>query len=120
MTIAAVGAVALGQYGEAAMLGILFSIAEGLERYAVSKTRRGLRSLLALVPPDVLVPGDVSPRRTEGLDDLLCATLANGGAPGRTRTCDQIIRSELLCPAELRRRSTSVSDPRIDLQPKDG
>src|SRR4051794_2232040 len=29
MTIAAIGAVALGQFNEAAMLGILFSIAEG-------------------------------------------------------------------------------------------
>lgn len=50
MTIAAVGAIALGQITEAAMLGILFSIAEGLEHYAVTKTRRGLRALLALVP----------------------------------------------------------------------
>lgn len=51
MTIAAIGAVALGQFAEAALLGILFSIAEGLEHYAVSRTRRGLRSLLSLVPP---------------------------------------------------------------------
>ncbi|MGW0175905.1 heavy metal translocating P-type ATPase [Rhodococcus sp. NPDC003322] len=55
MTIAAVGAVALGQYPEAAMLGILFSIAEGLERYAVTRTRRGLRALLSLVPPTATV-----------------------------------------------------------------
>ncbi|TSD47226.1 cadmium-translocating P-type ATPase [Rhodococcus sp. KBS0724] len=55
MTIAAVGAIALGQITEAAMLGILFSIAEGLEHYAVTKTRRGLRALLALVPPTVSV-----------------------------------------------------------------
>lgn len=32
MTIAAIGAVALGQIAEAALLAILFSIAEGLER----------------------------------------------------------------------------------------
>lgn len=51
MTIAAIGAVALGQIPEAALLGILFSVAEGLEHYAVTKTRRGLRALLALVPP---------------------------------------------------------------------
>ncbi|CQD25141.1 heavy metal translocating P-type ATPase [Mycolicibacterium conceptionense] len=44
MTIAAVGAVALGQIAEAALLGILFSIAEGLEHYAVTRTRRGLRA----------------------------------------------------------------------------
>ncbi|MEU0498606.1 cation-translocating P-type ATPase [Mycobacterium sp. NPDC006124] len=51
MMIAAIGAVALGQFAEAALLGVLFSIAEGLEHYAVSRTRRGLRSLLSLVPP---------------------------------------------------------------------
>ncbi|KLN70165.1 MAG: cation-translocating P-type ATPase [Rhodococcus sp.] len=55
MTIAAIGAITLGQINEAAMLGILFSIAEGLEHYAVTKTRRGLRALLALVPPTVSV-----------------------------------------------------------------
>ena len=55
MTIAAIGAVALGQFAEAALLGILFSIAEGLEHYAVSRTRRGLRSLLSLVPPKASV-----------------------------------------------------------------
>lgn len=55
MTIALVGAIALGQIPEAAMLGILFSIAEGLEEHAVTKTRRGLRALLSLVPPTVTV-----------------------------------------------------------------
>lgn len=50
MTIAAIGAVALGQIFEAAMLGVLFSIAEGLEHYAIARTRRGLRALLNLVP----------------------------------------------------------------------
>lgn len=58
MTIAAVGAVALGQIAEAALLGILFSIAEGLEHYAVTRTRRGLRALLSLVPPTVTVVRD--------------------------------------------------------------
>ena len=55
MTIAAVGAVALGQVAEAALLGILFSIAEGLEHHAVTRTRRGLRALLGLVPPTASV-----------------------------------------------------------------
>ncbi len=44
MTIAAAGAVALGELGEAAMLAFLFSIAEGLEGYAITRTRRGLRA----------------------------------------------------------------------------
>ncbi|GGZ98896.1 P-type ATPase [Streptomyces bluensis] len=55
MTIAAVGAVALGEVGEAATPAFLFSIAEGLEGYVVARTRHGLRALLDLVPPTVRV-----------------------------------------------------------------
>jgi len=55
MTIAAAGAVLLGEFGEAASLAFLFSIAEALEAYSLTQARRGLRSLLALVPPTVTV-----------------------------------------------------------------
>ncbi|WP_431816621.1 heavy metal translocating P-type ATPase [Gordonia jacobaea] len=61
MTIAAVGAVILGEVGEAAMLAVLFSISEGLEEYAVSRTRRGLRALLNLVPDSATVLRDGTP-----------------------------------------------------------
>ncbi|SIO90950.1 cation-translocating P-type ATPase [Nocardiopsis sp. JB363] len=50
MTIAAVGAVLLGEVGEAALLAFLYTVAEGLEEYSVARTRQGLRSLLKLVP----------------------------------------------------------------------
>jgi cation-transporting ATPase G len=52
MTIAAVGAVILGEVAEAAALAFLYSISEGLEEYAVARTRRGLRALLSLVPAE--------------------------------------------------------------------
>ncbi len=55
MTIAAIGAVALGEVGEAATLAFLFSVAEGLEGYAVARTQHGLRALLSLVPPTATV-----------------------------------------------------------------
>ncbi|ABM10669.1 heavy metal translocating P-type ATPase [Paenarthrobacter aurescens] len=55
MTIAAVGAVALGQFEEAAMLAFLYAISEGLEEYSLAKTRRGLRALLDLVPAEATV-----------------------------------------------------------------
>ena len=58
MTIAAVGAVLLGEVGEAAMLAFLFSISEGLEEYSLARTRRGLRALLSLVPDEATVRRD--------------------------------------------------------------
>lgn len=91
MTIAAVGAVALGQITEAALLGILFSIAEGLEHYAVSRTRRGLRALLGLVPPTASVLRD-GREVTVPPDDLLVGDLMvlrpgeRAATDGRIRT----------------------------------
>jgi len=55
MTIAAAGAVLLGDVGEAAALAFLFSISESLEHYSLVRARRGLRSLLELVPERALV-----------------------------------------------------------------
>ncbi|EAR23991.1 putative cation-transporting ATPase [marine actinobacterium PHSC20C1] len=60
MTIAAVGAVALGQVEEAALLSFLYAISEGLEEYSLAKTRRGLRALLDLVPAEATVLRDGS------------------------------------------------------------
>ncbi|WP_057003109.1 heavy metal translocating P-type ATPase [Mycobacterium kyorinense] len=76
MTIAAAGAVALGQVGEAATLAFLFSISEGLEEYAVARTRRGLRALLSLVPDQATVLRD-------GSETVL--------APAELRVGDQMI-----------------------------
>ncbi|MGK2874386.1 MAG: heavy metal translocating P-type ATPase [Nocardioides sp.] len=58
MTIAAVGAVLLGEVAEAAALAFLYSISEGLEEYAVARTRRGLRALLSLVPAEATLLRD--------------------------------------------------------------
>ncbi len=50
MSVALIGAVALGQFAEAASLAFLFSISEALEEWAVTRSRRGLRAVLSLVP----------------------------------------------------------------------
>ncbi|MDR0417351.1 MAG: cadmium-translocating P-type ATPase, partial [Propionibacteriaceae bacterium] len=55
MTLAAVGAVALGHVGEAAALAFLFSVAEALEDRAMDRAKEGLRALLALIPDTVRV-----------------------------------------------------------------
>lgn len=58
MTIAAIGAVALGHLGEAAALAFLFSISETLEDRALGRARHGLRALLALIPETARVTRD--------------------------------------------------------------
>ena len=52
MTIAAVGAVAIGAYTEAGMVMVLFAIGEALEGYTAGRARRALRSFTGLMPRD--------------------------------------------------------------------
>ncbi|SPX89399.1 heavy metal translocating P-type ATPase [Mycolicibacterium chubuense] len=90
MTIAAVGAVILGEVGEAAMLAFLFSISEGLEEYSLARTRRGLRALLSLVPDEATVLRDgaektVAPSDLQIGDRMLIK-------PGERVATDGIIR----------------------------
>ena len=93
MTIAAIGAVLLGEVGEAAMLAFLYAISEGLEEYSLARTRRGLRALLALVPAEATVRRDgadlvVAP------DDLRIGDLMIV-RPGERIATDGVIRTGL-------------------------
>ncbi|MFO7680403.1 MAG: cation-translocating P-type ATPase, partial [Chloroflexota bacterium] len=50
MSIAAVGAVLIGAYTEAAMVMVLFVIAEAIEGYTADRARQSIRSLMELAP----------------------------------------------------------------------
>jgi Cd2+/Zn2+-exporting ATPase len=55
MTLAAFGAVLIGEVGEGVAVIVLFTLGEGLEGFSASRARNSLRSLMALQPPTATV-----------------------------------------------------------------
>ncbi len=55
MSVAAIGAVALGDWGEAATVVLLFAFGGTLQAYTLEKTRGAIRSLMSLSPDTALV-----------------------------------------------------------------
>lgn len=55
MTLAAIGAVAIGQYQEGAVVVFLFALGNTLQAYTMDKTRNSIRSLMQLSPDKALV-----------------------------------------------------------------
>lgn len=58
LIVAALGAIALGLWHEAALLVFIYSLGSVLETYAVDKARGSLKALMALVPREALVKRD--------------------------------------------------------------
>lgn len=58
MTIAAIGAVIIGETAEAAIVVLLFLVGEMLEGVAAGRARAGIRALAALVPKTALLERD--------------------------------------------------------------
>ncbi len=61
MTIAAAGAVALGQWSEAAAVVFLFAMAQTLEVRTLERARHAIRALMNLAPASALVRDDAAP-----------------------------------------------------------
>ncbi|MDB6090304.1 MAG: heavy metal translocating P-type ATPase [Gammaproteobacteria bacterium] len=55
MTVAALGALLIGETGEAATVVLLFALGEGLEGFSAARARDSLRSLLSLQPQTATV-----------------------------------------------------------------
>lgn len=58
MSIAVTGAVLIGQWPEAAMVMVLFALAELIESHALDRARNAIQSLMALTPDRVTVRGN--------------------------------------------------------------
>ncbi|KAB2889613.1 MAG: cadmium-translocating P-type ATPase [Desulfobulbaceae bacterium] len=55
MTVAVIGAAAIGEWSEGAAVAFLFSFGNTLQAYTLDKTRQSIRSLMELAPPEALV-----------------------------------------------------------------
>ncbi|NDJ87392.1 MAG: cation-translocating P-type ATPase [Chloroflexi bacterium] len=91
MTIAAIGAVIIGEYLEAALVIILFAVGLALEGYSAERARGSIRSLMALAPATAirLRDGQESEVPVEALeiDDLILVK------PGERIPMDGIVQS---------------------------
>jgi Cd2+/Zn2+-exporting ATPase len=72
MTLAAVGAFIIGEYGEAATVIVLFSLGEALEGFTMERARDSIRQLMLLAPAEAtLLQGcvDCDPHKGQPLPD---------------------------------------------------
>lgn len=93
MTVAAIGAVYLGETVEAAMVILLFMLGEQLEGYASAKARSGVKALMDLVPDTALRINK------DGTKEEVPASELNVGdkvqvSPGDRLAADAILLSE--------------------------
>jgi Cd2+/Zn2+-exporting ATPase len=63
MLVAAAGAVALGEWSEAAAVVFLFAVAQALEARTMERARQAVRALMDLTPAEILVRGESGDRR---------------------------------------------------------
>ncbi|CAD7359973.1 MULTISPECIES: heavy metal translocating P-type ATPase [Staphylococcus] len=55
MTIAIIGGVLIGQWGEVAVVVILFAISEALEQFSMDKARQSMASLMEIAPDEATI-----------------------------------------------------------------
>lgn len=91
MTVAVLGAIAIGQWDEAASVAFLFALAQLLETYSLERARQAVRRLLAVVPLEASVRRDKLELRVAVGDVALGETIIV--RPGERVPLDGVIRA---------------------------
>ncbi len=91
MTVAVIGAAALGEWSEGATVAFLFSLGNTLQTYTLAKTRRAVRALMELAPSEATVLAG-------GAEERLAVTAIAPGSvivvrPGEKVALDGVVRN---------------------------
>ena len=90
MTIAVVGAFAIGEFPEAAVVVVLFAVAERIEERTVTRAQNAIRSLMSLSPPTATV-ADASGQWVERLAAEVTAGSTMLVRPGERFALDGVV-----------------------------
>jgi Cd2+/Zn2+-exporting ATPase len=91
MTVAVLGAAAIGEWHEGAIVAFLFSLGNTLQNYTLDKTRNSIRALMELAPPEATVKRGIEELRLP-VEEILVGELIIV-KPGERIAMDGIIRS---------------------------
>ena len=75
MTVAVIGAVAIGEHAEGAAVAFLFSLSELLESWSVGRARRAIQALMQLAPDTALVRRDGNVREVPASEVVVGETI---------------------------------------------
>ena len=91
MTVAIIGAAAIGEWSEGAAVAFLFSVGNTLQAYTMDKTRQSIRSLMELAPPVAWVRRDNEEKRLP-VEDIVVGDIVIV-KPGERIAMDGIVHS---------------------------
>lgn len=91
MTVAIIGAAAIGEWSEGAAVAFLFSVGNTLQAYTMDKTRQSIRSLMELAPPVAWVRRDNVERRLP-VEEIVVGDIVIV-KPGERIAMDGMVRS---------------------------
>jgi Zn2+/Cd2+-exporting ATPase len=124
MLVAAVGAAALGEWAEGALLLFLFSLGHSLEHYAMGKAKRSIAALAELAPKTALLKtgDDLKEVKIEDLragDIIIVRPNSKIPADGIVTSGDSSVNQAPITGESIPVDKAAVGDPGIDISAAD-